>query len=105
MLSATREGWRHFELTNRHAAADYAEILMDLEDRCFSTASKIVLVRDNLSNQTADSLYATFAPAKVRHLAERFEWHYTQKHESWFDMAESEPRVLSLQCLDRRIPD
>src|SRR6267154_2626837 len=38
-------------------------------------------------------------------LVERFEWHYTPKHGSWLDLAESELGVLSSQCLDRRIPD
>ena len=32
-------------------------------------------------------------------------WHYTPKHGSWLDMAESELAVLAAQCLDRRIPD
>jgi hypothetical protein len=40
-----------------------------------------------------------------RWLVERFEWHYTQKHGSWLDLAESELGVLASQCLDRRIPD
>src|ERR1700674_720845 len=40
-----------------------------------------------------------------RRLVERFEWHYTPKHGSWLDMAESELGVLASQCLDRRIPD
>ncbi|MBV8096487.1 MAG: IS630 family transposase, partial [Acetobacteraceae bacterium] len=44
-------------------------------------------------------------PAEARRLVERFEWHYTPKHGSWLDMAESELGVLSTQCLDRRIPD
>ena len=51
------------------------------------------------------SLYAAFAPAEARRLAERFEWHYTPKHGSWLDMAESELGVLVSQCLDRRVPD
>ena len=38
-------------------------------------------------------------------MVERFEWHYTPKHGSWLDMAESELSVLSGRCLDRRIPD
>src|SRR5467141_4036430 len=38
-------------------------------------------------------------------IIERFEWHYTPKHGSWLDLAESELGVLSSQCLDRRIPD
>ena len=44
-------------------------------------------------------------PPQARRLAERFEWHYTPKHGSWLDLAESELGVLSSQCLDRRIPD
>ena len=32
-------------------------------------------------------------------------WHYTPKHGSWLDLAESELGILSSQCLDRRIPD
>jgi hypothetical protein len=31
--------------------------------------------------------------------------HYTPKHGSWLNMAETELSVLSRQCLDRRIPD
>ena len=105
MLFAPLEGWRHVEVTDRHAAADYAVILRDLSDRYFPTARKIVLVQDNLSTHTPASLYATFPPAEARRLAERFEWHYTPKHGSWLDMAECELSVLSAQCLDRRIPD
>ena len=36
-------------------------------------------------------------------MVERFEWHYTPKHGSWLDMAESELAVLCAQCLNRRI--
>lgn len=52
----------------------------------------------------ATSLYEAFPPAEARRLAERFEWHYTPKHGSWLNMAESELGVLASQCLDRRIP-
>jgi hypothetical protein len=105
MLFAPLEGWRHVGITDRRAAADYAAILRDLSDRHFPNASKIILVQDNLSTHAVASLYATFAPAEARRLAERFEWHYTPKHGSWLDMAESELGVLSSQCLDRRVPD
>ncbi len=105
MLFAPLEGWRHVEVTDRHAAADYAAILKDLSDQYFPDASKIILVRDNLSTHSAASLYAAFPPAEARRLVERFEWHYTPKHGSWLNMAESELGVLSSQCLDRRIAD
>jgi hypothetical protein len=42
---------------------------------------------------------------KPGRLVERFEWHYTPKHGSWLDLAESELGVVSVQCLDRRIAD
>jgi hypothetical protein len=64
-----------------------------------------VLVQDNLSTHAPASLYATFPAAEARRLVERFEWHYTPRHGSWLDMAESELAVLATQCLDRRIPD
>jgi hypothetical protein len=51
------------------------------------------------------SLYEAFPPAEARRLVERFEWHYTPKHGSWLNLAESELGVLTTQCLDRRLPD
>ena len=45
------------------------------------------------------------AVKEAHRLVKRFEWHYTPKHGSWLDMAESELAVLTSQCLDRRIPD
>jgi hypothetical protein len=105
MLFAPLEGWRCVEVTDRHAAVDYAHVLRDLSDKHFPNAAKIVLVQDNLSTHTAASLYAAFPAAEARRLAERFEWHYTPNHGSWLDMAESELAVLAAQCLDRRIPD
>ena len=41
----------------------------------------------------------------ARALAARLEIHYTPKHGSWLNMAETELSVLSRQCLDRRIDD
>jgi hypothetical protein len=105
MLFAPLEGWRHVEVTDRHTAVDYAQILKDLSDKYFPNASKIVLVQDNLNTHKPASLYETFPAAEARRLVERFEWHYTPKHGSWLDMAESELGVVSSQCLDRRIPD
>ena len=105
MLFAPLEGWRHVKVTDRHAAVDYAQILKDLADTHFPDASRIVLVQDNLSTHKPASLYEAFPPQEARRLVERFEWHYTPKHGSWLDMAESELGVLSGQCLDRRIPD
>ena len=105
MMFAPLEGWRHVKVTDRRASVDYAHALKDLSDTHFPDADKIVLVQDNLSTHTTASLYEAFPAAEARRLVERFEWHYTPKHGSWLNMAESELAVLSTQCLDRRIPD
>ena len=105
MMFAALEGWRHVKVTRRRTAIDYAFALKDLSDTHFPDAEKIVLVQDNLNTHCPASLYEAFPAAEARRLAERFEWHYTPKHGSWLDLAESELAVLSSQCLDRRIPD
>src|SRR5665213_2655548 len=105
MMFAPLEGWRRVKVTDRHAAVDYAQVLKELSDVHFPSAEKIVLVQDNLSTHMPASLYTAFPAAEARRLVKRFEWHYTPKHGSWLDMAESELGVLSSQCLSRRIPD
>lgn len=105
MLFAPLEGWRHVKVTDRRTALDYAHVLKDLADVHFPGAKLIVLVQDNLNTHAKSSLYEAFPAAEARRLVERFEWHYTPKHGSWLDMAESELAILAAQCLDRRIPD
>lgn len=105
MMFAPLEGWRHVAVTDQRTALEYARVLKQLSDTHFPEAKKIVLVQDNLNTHKPASLYEAFAPEEARRLAERFEWHYTPKHGSWLDMAESELSVVSCQCLDRRIPD
>jgi hypothetical protein len=103
MLFAPLEGWRHVKVTESRTAIDYAHVLRDLADLHFAKASRIVLVQDNLNTHAPSSLYEAFPPAQARRLIERFEWHYSPKHGSWLNLAESELAVLSSQCLDRRI--
>ena len=105
MMFAPLEGWRDVKVTDRRTAVDYAHVLKDLADVHFAQAETIVLIQDNLNTHAAASLYEAFPAAQARRLVERFEWHYTPKHGSWLDLAESELGVLASQCLDRRIPD
>jgi hypothetical protein len=105
MMFAPLEGWREVKITDRRTAVDYAHVLKELADVHFAQAETIVLVQDNLNTHASASLYEAFPAAEARRLAERFEWHYTPKHGSWLDLAESELGVLASQCLDRRIPD
>ncbi len=101
MLFAPLEGWRHVEVTDRRTAVDYAKILRDLSDIHLPEAEKIVLVQDNLNTHRPASLYEAFAPAEARRLINRFEWHYSPKHGSWLNLAESELAVLVGKLPDR----
>ncbi len=98
-------GQRNVVVTERKTYADFARFLRIVSDDWYSHADKVVLVCDNLNTHGPASRYEAFEPAEARRLADRFEWHYTPKHGSWLNMAETELSVIARQCLDRRIPD
>ena len=93
------------EVTAHRTAADMAGFLRRLSDDAYPTASAIVLVMDNLNTHTLACLYEVFPPAEARRLALRFEIHHTPKHGSWLNVAEIFLSMLSIQCLDQRVPD
>lgn len=98
-------GRRRVRVTERRTAVDFAQVLREVIDEQYPQAEKIVLVMDNLNTHKPASVYEAFEPAEARRLLERLEMHYTPKHGSWLNMAETELSVLATQCLDRRIPD
>ena len=87
MLFAPLEGWRHVEVTERHTAVDYAQVLRDLRDVHFPRPTRSSWCRNNLNTHSPASLYEAFQPAEARRIVERFEWHFTLKHGSWLDLA------------------
>lgn len=98
-------GKRYVTVTERRTKIDWAFQIKELLDTHYPSAKKVVLVMDNLNTHTGASLYEAFPPQEARRLLERLEIHYTPKHGSWLNIAEIELRVLSGQCLNRRIPD
>lgn len=105
MLFAPLEGWRRVEVTDRRTRTGWAQVVRKLMDEDYRDRERIVLVMDNLNTHHPASLYEAIEPAEARRIAERLEIHYTPKHGSWLNMAESELAALTRQCLDRRIPD
>jgi len=105
MMFEPLRGRRHVEVTERKTNQDFARMVKQVCDVWYPDAEKIVLVMDNLATHKPAALYETFDAGEARRLVERWEIHYTPKHGSWMDMAETELSVLSRQCLDRRIPD
>jgi hypothetical protein len=98
-------GQRTTQVTERRTRVDWARFVQMLLVTVYPVAEKVVLVMDNLNTHGIASLYEAFAPEIALALAARLEIHYTPKHGSWLNMAETELSVLSRQCLDRRIDD
>ena len=98
-------GQRHVAITDHRTRKDWALFVKGMLDERYPQATKVRLVMDNLNTHSAASLYETFEPEEARRLARRLEIHYTPKHGSWLHVAEIELSALSIQCLDRRIPD
>jgi hypothetical protein len=96
-------GWRHVRVTERRTRKDYAECLRDLVDVQFPEATKIRVVQDNLNTHDGASLYEAFPPEEARRILEKLEFHYTPKHGSWLNLAESEISIMNSQCLDCRL--
>jgi hypothetical protein len=96
-------GWRHVRVTEHRTRKDYAECVRELVEVCYPKAKKIRLVQDNLNTHDGASLYEAFPPAQARRLLDRIEFHYTPKHGSWLNMAETELSIMNRQCLDCRL--
>ena len=105
MMFEPLAGQRHVKVTERRTALDYAHVIRELVDVHYATVDKVVLVQDNLNTHKPASLYEAFPPEEARRILDKLEIHYTPKHGSWLNMAETELGILSRQCLDRRLED
>ena len=95
-------GKRMVRVTSSRKKDDWARFLAEIASK-YKHAERITLVMDNLNTHQPGSLYQAFKPQEAKALLDRFEFVYTPKHGSWLNMAEIELRVLSGQCLNRRI--
>lgn len=98
-------GVRLVSVRERKTAVDWAMEVQDLLEHRDPEADRIRLVCDNLNTHGIGSLYEAFPPEQARALASRLEIHSTPKHGSWLNIAEIERSALTIQCLDRRIPN
>jgi len=103
MFTETLKNRRWVSVTDQRTAHDWAYCIKDLLDVRYPKARIVHLIMDNLNTHTKASLYKAFPPEEARRLAQRLEIHYTPKHGSWLNIAEIELRVLTVQCLQRRI--
>jgi hypothetical protein len=105
MFTELLGNWRCVEVTETRTRVDWALQMKNLVDVYYPEATTIRVVMDNLNTHTFGSLYEAFPPEEAQRIAEKLELHYTPKHGSWLNIAEIELRVLTVQCLNPRIPD
>jgi DDE superfamily endonuclease len=98
-------GFRAVSVRAHRTALDWATEIQQLLDIHYPEAPYIRLVCDNRNTHGIGSLYEAFPPEQARRLAARLEIHHTPKHGSWLNIAEIALSALTIQCLDRRIPD
>ena len=103
LLCEPLRGWRHVKVTARRTRRDYAACVRELVEVYYPRAEKIRLVQDNLNTHDGASLYEALPPGEARRLLDKIQWHYTPKHGSWLNMAETEIGIMNSQCLDRRL--
>lgn len=94
-------GSRSVSVRERKTSKDWAEEVRNLLEVSYPEADRIRLVCDNLNTHKVASLYEAFPPEQARQLAKRLEIHYTPKHGSWLNIAESELSLLTRQCLNK----
>lgn len=103
MLCAPHLGWRHVTVTDQRRRVEWAHVMRELVDVHFPDAARIIVVLDNLNTHSMAALYHTFPAPEARRIARRLDLRLTPVHGSWLNIAELELRVLSDQCLRRRI--
>jgi len=98
-------GWRHVEVTEQRTKLDFAAQMKQLVDVHYPEAECVRVVLDNLNTHKPASLYEAYPPDEALRIIKRLEFHYTPKHASWLNPADSELSALTGQCLDRRTAD
>lgn len=102
MMCEPLRGGRHVCVAKHRTRRDYAACVRDLAEVHYPRAIEVRLVQD-MNTHDGASLYEAFCPTKARELLGRIEFHYTPKHGSWLNRAETEIDIMNRQCLDRRL--
>jgi hypothetical protein len=105
MFTEPLRGVRMVSVRTHKTAIDWATAVQQRLDTHYPEAERLRLVCDHLTTHGIGALYEAFPPEQARRLAARLEIHHTPKHGRWLKIAEIELSALTIQCLDRRIPD
>ena len=76
-------GWRRVAAHPRRTKVDWAHEMAHLLRTRYRSATKVIVVCDNLNTHTKGAFYEAFEPATARVLVRRMAFCYTPKHGSW----------------------
>lgn len=102
MFTEPLGGWRQACALEHRTKGDYAKMMMEIADEFYPSCERIIVVSDNLNTHDKASFYETFSPQTAYRLSQKFEMHYTPKHGSWLNIAETELSALAIQCFGNR---
>lgn len=97
-----KHGKRITQVTPQRTGAHFAQFLR-LVVLSYPYAKKIRIVLDNLNTHKEKWVRQEFSKQEADRILRKVEFHYTPKHASWLNVAETEIAALETQCLDRRI--
>ena len=102
MFTEPLGGWRCAVALPQRTMKEFAQLMRQLAEEHYPNKKRIIIVSDNLNTHTNAAFYAAFPPAIAYDLSQKFEFHYTPKHGSWLNIAETELSALTVQCLGKR---
>ena len=99
MFTEPLGGWRHVLAKEHRKRGDFAQMMLTIAEKYYPDVKRTILAADNLNTHSRASFYEAFKPSIACWLSQKYEFHYTPKHGSWLNMAETELSSLSIQCL------
>ena len=102
MFTEPLGGWRHVVALKSRTKGDFALMMREINEKYYPDVEQITLVADNLNTHNKTSFYEAFPAEIAYNLAQRYDFHYTPKHGSWLNIAETELSSLSTQCLGKQ---
>jgi predicted DNA-binding protein len=102
MFTEPLGGWRHTVALKSRKKGDFALMMREIYERYYFDVEQITLVADNLNTHNKTSFYEAFPAHVAYELSQKYNFHYTPKHGSWLNIAETELSSLSTQCLGKQ---
>jgi hypothetical protein len=102
MFTEPLGGWRHVTALKSRTKGDFALMMREIYEKYYPDVERITLVADNLNTHNKTSFYEAFSAHIAYDLSQKYDFHYTPKHGSWLNIAETELSSLSTQCLGKQ---